>query len=122
MLFVFFFLIIRRPPGSTRTDTLFPYTTLFRSAGTDPQQGPPLAGPAGGGRGQMSASPDHAQSPERHIPVLIDEVLDALAINPGEVHVDGTFGAGGYPGAMADRGARVFAFDRDPDAIGRAHV
>src|SRR3546814_18977566 len=29
---VFFFLMIRRPPGSTRTDTLFPYTTLFRSA------------------------------------------------------------------------------------------
>src|SRR3546814_260899 len=28
---VFFFLIIRRPPRSTRTDTLFPYTTLFRS-------------------------------------------------------------------------------------------
>src|SRR3546814_8348057 len=26
-----FFLMIRRPPGSTRTDTLFPYTTLFRS-------------------------------------------------------------------------------------------
>src|SRR3546814_4057837 len=32
MLFLFFFLIIRRPPRSTRTDTLFPYTTLFRSA------------------------------------------------------------------------------------------
>src|SRR3546814_5237750 len=30
--FVFFFLMIRRPPRSTRTDTLFPYTTLFRSA------------------------------------------------------------------------------------------
>src|SRR3546814_4403992 len=30
-LSVFFFLIIRRPPRSTRTDTLFPYTTLFRS-------------------------------------------------------------------------------------------
>src|SRR3546814_17807182 len=28
---LFFFLIIRRPPRSTRTDTLFPYTTLFRS-------------------------------------------------------------------------------------------
>src|SRR6056297_2196933 len=28
----FFFLMIRRPPSSTRTDTLFPYTTLFRSA------------------------------------------------------------------------------------------
>src|SRR3546814_8583483 len=30
--FFFFFLIIRRPPRSTRTDTLFPYTTLFRSS------------------------------------------------------------------------------------------
>src|SRR3546814_12137164 len=29
--FYFFFLMIRRPPRSTRTDTLFPYTTLFRS-------------------------------------------------------------------------------------------
>src|SRR3546814_11639692 len=30
-MFLFFFLMIRRPPRSTRTDTLFPYTTLFRS-------------------------------------------------------------------------------------------
>src|SRR3546814_3607369 len=30
-IFSFFFLMIRRPPRSTRTDTLFPYTTLFRS-------------------------------------------------------------------------------------------
>ncbi|MEC3910496.1 16S rRNA (cytosine(1402)-N(4))-methyltransferase RsmH [Sphingobium sp. CR2-8] len=52
-----------------------------------------------------------------HIPVLIDEVLDALAITPGEIHVDGTFGAGGYSSAMARAGAQVFAFDRDPDAI-----
>src|SRR3546814_2008433 len=29
--YVFFFLMLRRPPRSTRTDTLFPYTTLFRS-------------------------------------------------------------------------------------------
>src|SRR3546814_17093872 len=33
--FVFFFLMIRRPPRSTRTDTLFPYTTLFRSMPAD---------------------------------------------------------------------------------------
>src|SRR3546814_6380563 len=31
----FFFLMIRRPPRSTRTDTLFPYTTLFRSKGLE---------------------------------------------------------------------------------------
>src|SRR3546814_19925671 len=30
-ILIFFFLMIRRPPRSTRTDTLFPYTTLFRS-------------------------------------------------------------------------------------------
>src|SRR3546814_10539460 len=32
LVFLFFVLMIRRPPRSTRTDTLFPYTTLFRSA------------------------------------------------------------------------------------------
>src|SRR3546814_15579203 len=32
MILFFFFLMLRRPPRSTRTDTLFPYTTLFRSA------------------------------------------------------------------------------------------
>ena len=54
---------------------------------------------------------------EPHRPVLLAEVLDALAIAPGERHVDGTFGAGGYSRAMAARGAQVFAIDQDPDAI-----
>jgi 16S rRNA (cytosine1402-N4)-methyltransferase len=55
---------------------------------------------------------------------LLNEVVDALAIVSGEVHVDATFGAGGYTRAMLARGARVIAFDRDPDAIaaGRAMV
>src|SRR3546814_16063421 len=38
--FVFFFLMIRRPPISTRTDTLFPYTTLCRSQRTDEGEAP----------------------------------------------------------------------------------
>src|SRR3546814_1129446 len=42
---VFFVLMIRRPPRSTRTDTLFPYTTLFRSR--RPVLGPVSARPAG---------------------------------------------------------------------------
>src|SRR3546814_3961249 len=33
VVIIIFFLMIRRPPRSTRTDTLFPYTTLFRSIG-----------------------------------------------------------------------------------------
>src|SRR3546814_10607098 len=48
----FFLSMIRRPPRSTRTDTLFPYTTLFRSAGLDDDpldiidDGEPAAAPA----------------------------------------------------------------------------
>src|SRR3546814_17599138 len=43
---LFFFLIIRRPPRSTRTDTLCPYTTLFRSE-ADPADAPePESAPA----------------------------------------------------------------------------
>lgn len=59
----------------------------------------------------------HPVNDAPHVPVLLAEVLDALAIAPGEAHVDATFGAGGYTQAMLGQGARVFAFDRDPDAI-----
>lgn len=52
-----------------------------------------------------------------HIPVLLDEVVDALAPAPGKVYVDGTYGAGGYTRALIAAGARVHGFDRDPDAI-----
>jgi 16S rRNA (cytosine1402-N4)-methyltransferase len=52
-----------------------------------------------------------------HVPVLLDEVLAALAPQPGDLVVDATFGAGGYSRALLERGALVHAFDRDPDAI-----
>ncbi|HEY0412504.1 MAG TPA: 16S rRNA (cytosine(1402)-N(4))-methyltransferase RsmH [Allosphingosinicella sp.] len=56
--------------------------------------------------------------PAPHVPVLLDEVLRGLAVQAGETHVDGTFGAGGYTRAILEKGAsRVYAFDRDPDAI-----
>src|SRR3546814_2190663 len=42
---LFFFLMIRRPPRSTRTDTLFPYTTLFRSDGGGGAWREPIAAP-----------------------------------------------------------------------------
>jgi len=60
--------------------------------------------------------------PARHIPVLLAEVLEALAPRPGETVIDGTFGAGGYTRAILQAGAAVIAIDRDPDAIaaGRA--
>jgi 16S rRNA (cytosine1402-N4)-methyltransferase len=57
-----------------------------------------------------------AQAP--HAPVLLDEVVAGLAVQPGTTHIDGTFGAGGYTKALLGAGAgRVIAFDRDPTAI-----
>ncbi|HWT12454.1 MAG TPA: 16S rRNA (cytosine(1402)-N(4))-methyltransferase RsmH [Allosphingosinicella sp.] len=61
-------------------------------------------------------SPAAASFP--HIPVLVEEAVASLAVAPGETHVDGTFGGGGYTKAILSKGAaRVFAFDRDPEAI-----
>lgn len=61
-------------------------------------------------------APDLPRDP-RHDPVLREEVIAALAILPGQRHVDATFGAGGYTRAMLAAGAAVIACDRDPDAI-----
>ncbi len=52
-----------------------------------------------------------------HIPVLLDEVVEAVEPAPGKLIADGTFGAGGYTMALLAGGARVYAFDRDPAAI-----
>lgn len=52
-----------------------------------------------------------------HIPVLLDEVIAALAAKPGDLIIDATFGAGGYTRRILESGATVHAFDRDPDAI-----
>jgi len=49
-----------------------------------------------------------------HISVLLDEVVESLALSDGDVVVDGTFGAGGYTRAFLATGAKVVAFDRDP--------
>src|SRR5438045_9093776 len=53
-----------------------------------------------------------------HVPVLVSDVIAALALHGGETVVDGTFGAGGYTRAMLSAGAgRGIGFDRDPEAI-----
>lgn len=53
---------------------------------------------------------------QAHVPVLMAEVLEALAPLTGSLVVDGTFGAGGYSRAILSGGAQVVAFDRDPSA------
>ena len=57
----------------------------------------------------MSAAP--------HIPVLLAEVLAALALKPGDLYVDATLGAGGYlRAARAQDLGHAYGFDRDPEA------
>ena len=53
-----------------------------------------------------------------HVPVLLNEVVEALRPTGGERYLDGTFGAGGYTRALLDQAdCQVIALDRDPDAI-----
>ena len=54
---------------------------------------------------------------QKHIPVLLSAVLDALGNVQGKTIVDCTFGAGGYSRAFLERGANVIAFDRDPNVV-----
>src|SRR3546814_1424341 len=64
LMALIFFLVIRRPPRSTRTDTLFPYTTLFRS---DHHLGGAPGGAAGLDRpGRRVADSQEAQQARRH--------------------------------------------------------
>lgn len=58
-----------------------------------------------------------ALDPKPHIPVLLSEVVEMAGPLDGALVVDATFGAGGYTEAFLQAGARVVAFDRDPDAI-----
>lgn len=54
-----------------------------------------------------------------HIPVLLNESIDGMAIKPGGIYVDVTFGGGGHSSEILSRltdGARLFSFDQDADA------
>ena len=58
-----------------------------------------------------------------HIPVLLEESISGLVINPDGIYADATFGGGGHTAAILSRlhdGGSVIAFDRDIDAINNA--
>ena len=56
-----------------------------------------------------------------HKSVLLEESINALAIQPGGVYVDATYGGGGHSKAILKvlEGGRLFAFDQDEDAPGQ---
>ncbi len=64
-------------------------------------------------------------SPSLHIPVMMEEVLEGLALQPGQVVCDGTFGAGGHTLRIAELvgpTGRVIGLDRDPAAAERGRA
>ncbi|UCG38632.1 MAG: 16S rRNA (cytosine(1402)-N(4))-methyltransferase RsmH [bacterium] len=62
------------------------------------------------------------EAARRHVPVLLEEVLDGLRIRQGGVYLDGTLGGGGHAREILERyaGTRVIGLDRDPEALEEA--
>ena len=60
----------------------------------------------------------------KHTPVLLNECLDGLNINPEGIYVDGTLGGGGHSGEILKKltGGRLVAFDKDDDALASTKI
>ena len=60
---------------------------------------------------------------DQHIPVMLNEMLEAMQPADGEIYVDGTFGAGGYSNALLEAArCTVYAIDRDPSVASFAQT
>src|SRR3546814_1642023 len=115
--------MIRRPPRSTRTDTLFPYTTLFRSVVLGIAFGDVAGADLARGGADPAASDlllvDHV------VVVALHHVADLVAEHRGDFRIVGQqfVHAAGHHHVAAGRGERVDLGRVDhAEEIGRAHV
>jgi 16S rRNA (cytosine1402-N4)-methyltransferase len=107
--------VLGRPRAAAATSGKKPPSGKKRHE-RSPRAGRDSAGPAVTGDAPGQRAP--ANGPQRHIPVLLREVVANLAPHDGGVYVDGTFGAGGYTAAILAAGdTKVVAIDRDPSAV-----
>src|SRR3546814_2753830 len=122
---VLFFLMVLRPPRSTRTDTLCPYTTLFRSAGLGATAHVPGQPDTWGGWEDASVAPDRVGAYLREFRALLDRYGYGCSLY-------GHFGGGdlvfGHRGAARHQivGVGLGLGEQRPGLglgkIGRAHV
>src|SRR3546814_15586486 len=111
ILLFLFFLMIRRPPRSTRTDTLFPYTTLFRSVS---------APPPGGGYTVLQALAQAQRSLTRDLGFNSPDYLESLASLLKQV--SGTRGASQVdPDFVPNSGAEILSADRKSTRLNSSH-
>lgn len=61
-------------------------------------------------------------TPQTHIPVLLNEAIDALRVEPGERYVDCTVGQGGHAANIVEKGGLLLGIDIDPKAIESARA
>jgi 16S rRNA (cytosine1402-N4)-methyltransferase len=68
----------------------------------------------------VTQTSEKEDEPEFHAPVMVDEVLEYLAVASGRLHVDGTVGGGGHAEAILEASSpegRLVGIDRDPEAV-----
>ena len=66
-----------------------------------------------------------SMSAATHIPVLLNETIEALAVQPGGRYIDCTLGAGGHAAAILEQsspGGQLLGIDADPDAVAIART
>jgi 16S rRNA (cytosine1402-N4)-methyltransferase len=85
--------------------------------GGDRSQFDPGSSAGDGADPEPEDAQDHRSLPFYHEPVLLQEVVDALAPKPGKLFFDGTLGGGGHSGALLEHGAHVVGMDQDANAI-----
>src|SRR3546814_9893520 len=103
-----FFLMIRRPPRSTRTDTLFPYTTLFRNRWAGRLSGAGFRGSGGDGRrGALCRyGPFRTQAHPRFLAFLCPSRFDDELYGAGRIAVSGRYSGPRQPLLQSCAGLR----------------